>query len=267
MATFQATTTVTGLPTPLTGKMFGRICCQCGTIFFRNVKYSNLQWREKKYCSNVCAWKAKEVHDEFKNRMERWHRKRGQLKQGSPESIKMISEKTKAAMYRIDVQEKIRQPKGPQSFKKRKQTSDALAGRMPKNLSYSITSGPYSNVQRGYFDINGKRLFFRSKWEANYALYLDWLIKQKQIKLWEYEPDVFMFEKIKLGTRSYKPDFKVTTNRNLVEYHEIKGHFTQRSKTQFKRMAKYYPQTKVIVIDSKSYYDIKKKVGRMLSFY
>jgi len=72
-------------------------------------------------------------------------------------------------------------------------------GIMPKNLQYP---GHYKN---GYYDINGKRIFFRSKWEANVALYLDFLVKQKQIKEWTYEEDVFIFEKIKFGTRSYRP--------------------------------------------------------------
>ena len=78
--------------------------------------------------------------------------------------------------------------------------------------------GAFCNIKRGYFDINGKKMFFRSKWEANYACYLDFLVKQKQIKKWEYEPDCFIFEEIKFGTRSYRPDFKVTNNDGSVIY-------------------------------------------------
>ena len=122
-------------------------------------------------------------------------------------------------------------------------------------------------VKRGHYDINGKDIFFRSKWEANYALYLDFLIKQKQIKKWEYEADVFVFEKIKFGTRRYKPDFKVYIGVNRVEYHEVKGHMTAKSKTQLKRMKKYYPEIKIVLIDKDVYQDIKKKLGKMLGFY
>jgi len=125
----------------------------------------------------------------------------------------------------------------------------------------------WGNIKRGYFDINGEKIFFRSKWEANYALYLDFLIKQKQIKKWEYEKDVFVFEKIKFGVRSYRPDFKVYNIDGSIEYHEVKGWMTSRSKTKLKRMAKYYPNIRLILIDQKYYHDIKNKVGKMLCFY
>ena len=134
-------------------------------------------------------------------------------------------------------------------------------GIMPKNLQYP---GRYRN---GYYNINGKRVYFRSKWEANYALYLDFLIKQKQIKKWTYEKDVFIFEKIKFGTRSYRPDFKIYNNDESIEYHEVKGYMDAKSKTKIKRMAKYYPNIKLIIVDKPIYKDIKKKLGKMLKFY
>ncbi len=118
--------------------------------------------------------------------------------------------------------------------------------------------GAFCNIKRGYFDINGKKMFFRSKWEANYACYLDFLVKQKQIKKWEYEPDCFIFEEIKFGTRSYRPDFKVTNNDGSVIYHEIKGWFDDKSKLKLKRMKKYYPEVKIILIDEKQYREIAK---------
>ena len=48
-------------------------------------------------------------------------------------------------------------------------------------------------------DLDG--LFVRSSWEANYARYLNWLVKLGEIKGWEYEADTFAFDKIKRGTR------------------------------------------------------------------
>lgn len=125
----------------------------------------------------------------------------------------------------------------------------------------------YSKIERGHFDINGKNIFFRSKWEANYAIYLDFLIKNKQIKKWEYEVDIFVFEKIKFGTRSYKPDFKVFTNDGNFEYHEIKGYMDSKSKTKLNRMRIYYPQIKIILIDNNYYTDLKNKIGKILKFY
>lgn len=127
--------------------------------------------------------------------------------------------------------------------------------------------GKYGNIQRGWFSINGKKMFFRSKWEANYALYLNFLIKQKQIEKWKYEEDVFIFEKIKFGTRSYRPDFKIYNLDKTIHYEEVKGYFTKKSKTQLNRMRIYYPKIEVKIIDSKLYKEIKRKLGKVLHFY
>lgn len=127
--------------------------------------------------------------------------------------------------------------------------------------------GKYGNVKRGWYQIGSKKMFFRSKWEANYALYLNFLVKQKQIKKWEYEKDVFIFHKIQFGTRSYRPDFKIFNNNDSIEYYEIKGYMDAKSKTKLKRMAKYYPKIKLILIDSEGYKDIKNKIGKLLKFY
>jgi len=139
-------------------------------------------------------------------------------------------------------------------------TKKTMTGKMPKNI---MREGKFNNIVRGFFNINGKKMFFRSKWEANYALYLDFLVKQKQISKWEYEADVFIFEKIKLGTRSYRPDFKIFNNNGNIEYHEVKGWLMPRNKTQFKRMSKYYPDIKLIIIDGKCMRDVQNKVGKL----
>lgn len=107
-------------------------------------------------------------------------------------------------------------------------------------------------------DLGG--LYVRSSWEANYARYLNWLVEQKQILKWEYEPDTFVFETIKRGTRSYLPDFKVTNLDNTIEYHEIKGWMDQKSKTKLARMAKYYKDIKLVLIEKDDYYAIRNTI-------
>jgi hypothetical protein len=107
-------------------------------------------------------------------------------------------------------------------------------------------------------DLNG--LFVRSSWEANYARYLNWLIEQGEIKSWEYEADIFWFDEIKRGTRSYTPDFKIVNSDGSVEYHEVKGWMDSKSKTKLKRMAKYYPDIRVILIDAETYKAIQHDV-------
>jgi len=129
---------------------------------------------------------------------------------------------------------------------------------MPKNRQ---NPGAYGNIKRGYYDINGKKMFLRSKWEANYSLYLDFLVKQRQIKSWLYENKVFVFEKIKFGTRSYRPDFEVINNNDTISYHEVKGYMDAKSKTKLKRMKKYYPEVKIVLIDKNSYKEISKWSG------
>ena len=163
--------------------------------------------------------------------------------------------------------QKLREGKiGHKETKKHKEKiSNALAGKMPKNLNYPNIN--WGNVERGWYNINGKNMFFRSCWEANYSIYLNFLVKQKQILKWEYESDVFVFEPIKFGTRSYKPDFKVFDLDGSITYHEVKGRLDARSKTKIKRMAKYYPNVKLIIIDQYVYKDIKNKIGKMLKFY
>jgi len=141
--------------------------------------------------------------------------------------------------------------------------SDAHTGKMPKN---TMNVGKYGNIKRGYHDIDGVRFFFRSHWEANYARYLSFLVKQKQIKKWEFEPDTFWFSQIKRGVRSYLPDFKIFNNDGAIEYHEIKGYMDSKSKTKIKRMGKYYPDIVLRVIGEKQYGEIKTKLGRMLNF-
>lgn len=125
----------------------------------------------------------------------------------------------------------------------------------------------YSRCKRGHYDIGGIDFYFRSLWEANYALYLNFLVKQKQIIKWEFETDTFWFEKIKRGVRSYMPDFKVFNKDGTIEYHEVKGWMDKKSVTKIKRMATYYPKIKLIVIDQTSYKDIKNKMGTLLKFY
>lgn len=121
--------------------------------------------------------------------------------------------------------------------------------------------------KQGHYDINGKNIFFRSLWEVNYALYLDFLISRKQIISWKYESKTFWFEAIKRGVRSYKPDFEVENNDRSICFHEVKGWMDAKSKTKLKRMAKYYPNVKMVLIEQKQYKEIIKKMSGIIMFY
>lgn len=242
-----------------------KICKYCNSIFYRDKGESDIQWQAMKFCSSACAGNSRRKHASSKDKGAAYRRRLGMAVRGSPEHLESLSRLTKLAMQRADVQEKIRQPRSAMSLERRMQMSEARKGKMPANLGDA--SGKFSNVKRGHYDINGTTIYFRSGWEANYALVLDMLIDHEEIIKWEFEPDTFMFEQIKLGTRSYTPDFKVFNNNGSHEYHEVKGYMDSRSKTKIKRFAKYYPNEKLVLIDKDQYLTMKKQVGKLLNFY
>ena len=123
-------------------------------------------------------------------------------------------------------------------------------------------NSPHGSWKAGWRTVGGQRCYFRSKWEANYARVLEWLKQRNQIEKWEHEPETFWFDGVKRGTVSYLPDFRVTNPGGSVEYHEVKGWMDARSKTKIKRMEKYHPTVKLMVIDAKSYRSIAKTFGK-----
>lgn len=116
----------------------------------------------------------------------------------------------------------------------------------------------------GWRTIAGRRNYYRSRWEANYARYLQWLKERGDIIEWAHEPRTYWFESIKRGVRSYLPDFEVTENNGKINLHEVKGWMDPRSKTKLKRMKKYYPEIEIILIDKPVYTSISKMCSRLI---
>jgi hypothetical protein len=116
----------------------------------------------------------------------------------------------------------------------------------------------------GWREIGGVRKFYRSKWEANYAMYLQWLKENGHIAGWSHEPKTFWFAGVKRGTVSYLPDFWVQELDGREAFHEVKGWMDDRSKTKISRMAKYYPAVVLVVIDAKAYAELKRKVSSLV---
>lgn len=104
-------------------------------------------------------------------------------------------------------------------------------------------------------DLDG--LYVRSSWEANYARYCVWLQAAGQILGWKYEPTTFWFAGIKRGVVSYKPDFAIwerSTDPDKPDYFvEVKGYDYARGVTARKRMAKYHPDVRLILVDQEAY--------------
>lgn len=123
-----------------------------------------------------------------------------------------------------------------------------------------IRPDPRGNWKAGWREIGGQRCYFRSRWEANYARFLEWRKQRGDIASWEHEPKTFFFDGVRRGVVSYLPDFKISLVDGREEYHEVKGWMDPRSKTKIKRMKKYHPTVVLVVVDSKSYRSLAKLV-------
>lgn len=125
------------------------------------------------------------------------------------------------------------------------------------------TTTTYSKCKGGHRKDIG--IYVRSRWEANYCRYLNYLKAQGKIFKWEYEADTFRFEGIKRGVQAYTPDFKIWTTKDAEPYYvEIKGYMDAKSKTKLKRMNKYYPKTRLVVVTQKDYTKIEKEFGKLI---
>lgn len=113
-------------------------------------------------------------------------------------------------------------------------------------------------------EIGGKRNYYRSLWERNYAYYLEWLKQQGQIRDWQHEPKTFWFDGVRRGVVSYLPDFAVIVGDDSVIYHEVKGWMDPRSATKLRRMAKYHPTVRMHVVTKKQYTALKRSCAALV---
>jgi hypothetical protein len=197
--------------------------------------------------------RAEQHRQNLKTRWQRHPHPKGMLKKHHTESVKaLLSEKSKLAYQ------------SKTDGERSKITMKALKTKIQR---YGTINGPEQkrgSWKAGWREIGGKRNYYRSMWEANYARYLDMLKHAGQIKEWQHEPKTFWFEKIMRGVRSYKPDFLVTKPDGRQEWHEVKGWLCPRSKTTLARMAKYYPSEKIVLINEKRYQAIRKTAMKII---
>jgi len=169
----------------------------------------------------------------------------------SPEALAEISRKSRASW---------RDPtSGHHSEGRRQKASDRLVER--------IVAG---EMRQGYTRSRGGRrddlggIYFRSAWEANYARYLNLLMAKGEILGWAFEPKTFTFERIKRGTRAYTPDFRIDLAGGGHEWHEVKGWMDAKSKTRLARMARYFPDERVVVVDAKWFKAANKTLAGLI---
>lgn len=139
-----------------------------------------------------------------------------------------------------------------------------MQSNMLRAVRIAAPEHPRGSWKAGWREIGGHRKYYRSRWEANYARYLQWLVNRGDILDWKHEPETFWFESIKRGVRSYLPDFRVWEIDGSSKLHEVKGWMDARSRTTLKRMAKYHPGETIVLIKEKDYRAIANTVGRMI---
>lgn len=133
-----------------------------------------------------------------------------------------------------------------------------------KSLKQEADHKPCKKFAQGWREIDGKRIYFRSRWECNYGFYLQWQKDRKMIKEWYHEPKTFWFEGIKRGCVTYLPDFQVINNDGSHEWIEVKGFMDAKSRTKINRFRKYFPEEKLRIVNSKWYKANKKKLSLII---
>lgn len=127
-----------------------------------------------------------------------------------------------------------------------------------------------AHVKAGWRKIGGVKKYYRSKTEANYARYLEYLKQRGEVLEWEHEPRTFWFNKnkhgngVKRGVRSYTPDFRVVLRGGKEEWHEVKGYMDKRSATKIKRFRKYFPELLLVVIMQTQVTQMGNTIGRAI---
>lgn len=210
---------------------------------------------KKKYenqVSPLVLWaknNGKKISDCIKARIKtKGHPKGAQGLKHTEQTKKVISEKSKLMWANMTEAEK-----------------DARALRCSILGAKQTMNRANASWRAGWREIGGVKKYYRSRWEANYARFLEWQKVNNKILDWKHEPKTFWFEGIKRGCLSYLPDFWVLDAENNESYHEVKGWMDDRSKTKIKRMSKYHPNIKLIVIDTKLYKSLEKSMSCLIS--
>lgn len=197
------------------------------------------------------------IADAKRAEMKAWIAERGHPR---PMLGKKLSDETKAK-----VGEASRKHWAAQS---EEQISERVSKRMKTNIAkYGAVSVPGAgrgSWKAGWREIGDKRIYARSRWEANFARYLEHCKRECLIEEWEHEPETFWFEAIKRGVRSYLPDFRVTEMDGSITYYEVKGWMDARSKTTISRFRKYYPQHTLTVIAKPEYETLAQQMRRVI---
>lgn len=107
---------------------------------------------------------------------------------------------------------------------------------------------------------------FKSNWEFNIALLLEYLKMIGDIDYWKYEFDVFNFPDNEYFILSYTTDFTIYKNdeKHIIE---LKGWFDERSRKKIELVNRFFPEEKVEVWDENEYYRLQKEYKDKISLW
>lgn len=150
----------------------------------------------------------------------------------------------------------------------KQQTSEMIIKTLQTKMKIYGTVSPTMKTEttwkQGWREIGGKKNYYRSRWEANYARYMQWKKERNEILEWEHEPQTFWFDKIKRGVVTYLPDFKITNLDGSHYWVEVKGYMDAKSKTKINRFKKYFPEEQLVVVTGKWYRKNNRKLGMII---
>jgi len=106
-------------------------------------------------------------------------------------------------------------------------------------------------------------VYYRSTWEFCFALVCEERKRRGEIEDWSYEKHEFEFKGIKRGTRFYRPDFWIKESSGREYFVEIKGFLDSKSVTALSRMAKYYPEVTILILDKSRYAELESEFGNL----
>jgi hypothetical protein len=106
-------------------------------------------------------------------------------------------------------------------------------------------------------------VYFRSRWEANWARYLNRRVAEGEIARWEFEPDTFEFPE-GAGANAYTPDFKVWGVDGAFVYQEVKGWLNEHGALRLRLMGEHYPGVHVELVARQEYRAVAKRVARQI---
>jgi len=206
----------------------------------------------RKYCSKSCSTKNRWNNELLKN--DKVQTKESNIKRS--ETLKGRKPWNKGLTKEID----SRINSKPKTDEKRLNISKGMIKKWKdpvyaeSQLTLIRNNHNFGNKNRGKFGFREDiRIFVRSRWEANYIRYLNYVGIT-----WEYEPKRFRLSNGKI----YIPDFHLLKNRNgrvLDVWIEVFGYDNKEKRKKIAMCILEYNFLPLMIVEEKTYKEIEKE--------